>query len=96
MMNLNNYKTMSPLPTDLITGDVIPFGEEVVLVFDDSLMFAKEVIPNASSNEAFTLTPAWWENQVEFDRISFAITSGQLKFEAKTDDIFGEVYAATI
>lgn len=96
MMNLNNYNAISPLPTDLITGDVIPFGEDVVQVFDDSLMLAREVIPNASINEAFTLTPAWWGNQVDFDRISFAATSGHLKWEAQTDDIFGEVYAATL
>jgi hypothetical protein len=96
MMNLNNYNAISPLPTDLITGDVIPFGADVVQVFDDSLMLAKEVIPNGSFKEGFTLTSAWWGNQVDFDRISFAARSGQLKWEAQTDAIFGEVFAATL
>ncbi|WP_145142223.1 hypothetical protein [Paenibacillus sp. Y412MC10] len=96
-MNLNNNNAESQLPTDLITGDVIPFGEQVVLVFGDSLMLAEMVIPSPSnSKEAFTLTPTWWENHVEFDRIISAATSGELTWEAQTNEIFGEVYAATI
>lgn len=47
MMNLDNYNAISPLSTDLITGDVIAFGEEVVQVFDDFLMLTKDVISNA-------------------------------------------------
>ncbi|MEK4529793.1 hypothetical protein NST38_30785 [Paenibacillus sp. FSL H8-0104] len=52
MMNLDNYNAISSLPTDLITGDIIAFGEEVEQVFDDFLMLTKDVIPNASNNEA--------------------------------------------
>ncbi|KQY83548.1 hypothetical protein ASD24_29700 [Paenibacillus sp. Root52] len=95
-MNLNNYKAISPLPTDLITGQIIAYGQEVVQVLDNSLMLAKEVIDDKLINEAFTLTPGWWKNEVDFDRISFAVTEGQLKWETQSDDIFGQVYAAII
>jgi hypothetical protein len=37
-----------------------------------------------------------WGNEVDFDQISFAAASGELPWEAQTDDFFDEVYADTL
>lgn len=84
-MNINNYNEMSPLPVDVLTGKVIPFGAKIVLYNDDSMTLAEGITPNWSVSDPITLNSEWWNNRVEIERSAYAHAAEYLSSQYEED-----------
>ena len=86
-MNINNYNEISPLPVDVLTEKVIPFGSEIVLYDDESMSLANGTVPSWSVSAPFTLRREWWNKHVELERSAFADAAEYLAWEYEQTDL---------
>ncbi|MEW4425969.1 hypothetical protein AB1I68_00580 [Paenibacillus pabuli] len=93
-MNINNYNELSPLPVDVLTGKVIPFGTKIVLFDDDSISIAEGITARCNVSAIFILIRDWWVTCVELERNAFADAAEYLAWEYEQAD-FGDLYHAS-
>ncbi|WP_145142221.1 hypothetical protein [Paenibacillus sp. Y412MC10] len=86
-MNINNYNEFSPLPVDVLTGKLIPFGAKIVLYDDDSISLAEGITTSFSAIAPFTLNSEWWNKRVELERSAYAHAAEYLAWEHGQADI---------
>lgn len=86
-MNINNYDELSPLPVDVLTGKVIPFGATIVEFNDDSISLADGITASFSVSAPFVLSSEWWITRVELERNAFANAAEYLAWEYQQADL---------
>lgn len=87
-MNINNYNELSPLPVDVLTGKVIPFGTKIVIFNDNSISIADDgIVASFSVSAPFTISKDWWVTQVKLERNAFADAAGYLAWEYEQADL---------